>query len=109
MVARASQCNRFSPCRVPAGEGLWSRRRHPLVRHPVSVNLIADTATRTGRTIRSGIDPNRYPMGIKVSDGRMEDLAMRRGAFHGERNALLVARPQRSFHYGEDFEPRFID
>ena len=95
----------ISVCHFPPGTSKWNQIEHrmfchitqnwrgrPLVSYQVIVNLIAATTTRTGLTVRSEIDDNRYPLGIKVTEGQMKDLAMRRDAFHGEWNYTLMAR-----------------
>jgi len=43
-------------------------RGEPLVSHEVMLNLIANTKTRTGLTIRAELDIALYPKGVKVSD-----------------------------------------
>ena len=57
------------------------------------VRLIAATTTGAGLTIRSDLDENSYPLGVKVSDDQMESLAIRRDPFHGEWNYTLLPRP----------------
>ncbi len=67
-------------------------RGRPLVSYQVIVKLIA--ATTTGLTIRSDLDENSYPLGVKVSDDQMDGLAIRRDPFHGEWNYTLTPRTQ---------------
>ena len=56
------------------------------------VKLIAATTTRTGLRVRSALDENRYPAGLRVSDADMETLHLRPDAFHGEWNYSLLPR-----------------
>lgn len=56
------------------------------------VNLIAATTTRTGLRVRSGLDTNEYPKGVKVGDAEMETLYLQRDAFHGDWNYTLIPR-----------------
>ena len=58
----------------------------------VIVKLIAATTTRTGLRVRSALDENRYPAGLRVSDADMETLHLRPDAFHGEWNYSLLPR-----------------
>ena len=67
-------------------------RGRPLVSYRVIVNLIAATTTGTGLTIRSDLDENTCPLGVKVTDDQMESLAIRRDPFHGEWNYTLMPR-----------------
>jgi len=60
--------------------------------HQVVVNLIAATRTGTGLTIRAGLDPGTYPLGVKVTDEEVKALNIRRPGFHGEWNYTLMPR-----------------
>ena len=92
-------------CRVRTGTSEWSKIAHrlvsaisqtwrakPLVSHEVIVNLIAATTTRTGLRVRSALDRNDYPAGVRVSDADLDTLYLRRDAFHGEWNYALLPR-----------------
>ncbi len=89
----------------PPGTSKWNRIEHrmfchitrnwrgkPLVSYQVIVKLIASTTTRTGLTVRSDLDDNSYPHGVKVTDDQIKDLAIRRNPFHGEWNYSLSPR-----------------
>ena len=58
----------------------------------VVVNLIENTRTKSGLTIRSELYENSYPMGQRVSDEQMEALNLKRDRFHGEWNYMLTPR-----------------
>jgi len=64
----------------------------PLVSDEVIINLIAATTTTTGLTVKSQLDTNIYPAGVKVSDQQMANLQLRRDRFHGDRNYSLLPR-----------------
>ena len=68
-------------------------RGKPLESHEVIVNLIGNTATKTGLRIRTGLDSQIYPTGIEVPDEVMEGLNMERSEFHGEWNYRILPRP----------------
>ena len=40
-------------------------------RHEVIINLIAATTSKTGLAVKSKLDSNTYPAGIKISDQQM--------------------------------------
>ena len=96
---------KISVCHFPPGTSKWNRIEHrmfchitrnrrgrPLVSCRVIVELIAAATTRAGRKIRSRIDDNEYPLGVKVSDERMKTLKIRRDGFHGDWNHTLINR-----------------
>lgn len=89
----------------PPGTSKWNKIEHrlfsfitmnwrgkPLTSHEVIVNLIAATTTRTGLRVRSELDSNIYPSGIKITDEQMEQLRIQRDEFHGEWNYTLLPR-----------------
>ena len=97
---------KISVCHFPPGTSKWRRiehrmfchnitqnwRRRPLISIQVIVELIAATTTRTGLKIRSRVDDNEYPLGVKVSDEQMKGLNIRHDGFHGEWNYTLMNR-----------------
>jgi hypothetical protein len=93
-------------CHFPPGTSKWNKIEHrlfshitmnwrgrPLTSHEVIVNTIAATTTRTGLTVRAGLDPGSYPAGIKVSDEQMAGLPLDRHDWHGDWNYSLRAEP----------------
>jgi hypothetical protein len=93
-------------CHFPPGTSKWNKIEHrlfsfitknwrarPLKSLEVIVNLIANTTTRTGLTVKAAIDTNQYPTKIKVSEEQMKRLRLKRHEFHGEWNYTLS--PQR--------------
>jgi hypothetical protein len=96
----------LSVCHLPPGTSKWNKIEHrlfayitlnwrgrPLVSHEVIVNLIADTRTTKGLSIRAALDPKSYVTGKKVSDEEMAALRIERAAFHGEWNYTISPRP----------------
>ena len=93
-------------CHLPPGTSKWNEIEHrlfsfitqnwrgkPLVSYQTIVQLIASTTTRTGLNVKSGIDTNRYPAGIKVSDEDMATINISPHDFHGEWNYTITPRP----------------
>ena len=64
-------------------------RGKPLITHQVIVQLIAATTTKTGLTVRSEIDANSYPAGIKVTDDELARVNLRCHEFHGDWNYTI--------------------
>jgi transposase len=93
-------------CHFPPGTSKWNKIEHrlfshitmnwrgrPLTSHEVIVNSIAATTTRTGLTVRAGLDPGSYPDGVKVTDEQMAALPLDRHAWHGDWNYTLRPEP----------------
>ena len=89
----------------PPGTSKWNKIEHrlfsfisqnwrgkPLISHEVVINLIAATTTTTGLSVKSKLDTNAYPAGLKVTDQQMAELQLRRDKFHGDWNYRLVPR-----------------
>ncbi|MGO8786580.1 MAG: ISAzo13-like element transposase-related protein, partial [Terriglobia bacterium] len=64
----------------------------PLISHEVIINLIAATTTAAGLVVKSKLDTNSYPAGLKVSDQHIAELQLRRDKFHGDWNYSLLPR-----------------
>jgi hypothetical protein len=95
----------ISVCHFPPGTSKWNKIEHrlfsfisqnwrgkPLISHEVIINLIAATTSKTGLAVKSDLDSNIYPAGIKVTDQQMAELRLRRDAFHGDWNYRLLPR-----------------
>lgn len=65
----------------------WKAR--PLIDHATVVNLIANTKTKNGLTIKVKLDENIYQKGIKISDEELEKINITRSDFHGEWNYTI--------------------
>jgi hypothetical protein len=95
----------FKVCHYPPGTSKWNKIEHrmfchitqtwratPLTSRLVVVDLIANTTTKTGLTVRCELDTNTYPKGIKVSDAEMATLNVKGDAFHPEWNYTISPR-----------------
>jgi len=95
----------ISVCHFPPGTSKWNKIEHrlfsfisqnwrgkPLISHEVIINLIAATTSKTGLEVKSGLDANSYPDGIKISDQQMAELRLRRDTFHGDWNYTVLSR-----------------
>ena len=81
----------------PPGTSKWNKIEHrmfchitenwrgrPLINHEVIVNLIGNTTTDAGLTIRAELDNNRYPTGIAVSEQDLRAVNLMPAKFHGK-------------------------
>ncbi len=93
-------------CHLPPGTSKWNKIEHrlfsfitqnwrgrPLVSYQTIIQLIAATTTKTGLKVRSEIDTNTYPAGIKVTDAEMDKINIRRHHFHGDWNYTISPHP----------------
>ena len=89
----------------PPGTSKWNKIEHrlfchitqnwrgkPLVSHDVIVNLIANTTTHAGLTVKAALDTNRYETGIKVANVEMAKLKLKPADFHGDWNYTITPR-----------------
>ena len=93
---------RISVCHYPPGTSKWNKIEHrmfchitenwrgkPLISRSVIVNLIGNTKTRKGLTIKAKLDLNEYPTGIQVSDEELSKVKIKKHVFHGEWNYTI--------------------
>jgi hypothetical protein len=96
-------------CHLPPGTSKWNKIEHrlfsfitqnwrgkPLVSHQAIVQLIAATTTATGLEVRSEIDTNIYPAGVKVTDDEMDAINILCHKFHGDWNYTIKPQAVRS-------------
>ena len=89
-------------CHYPPGTSKWNKIEHrlfsritvnwrgrPLETYQTVVNLIANTTTTTGLTVRCELDPNLYPTKMKLTKEQKEAIPIRRHKFHGDWNYTL--------------------
>jgi hypothetical protein len=89
-------------CHLPPGTSKWNKIEHrlfsfitknwrgkPLVSYQTIVQLIAATTTKAGLKVKSEIDNNAYPAGIKVTNAEMEAINIQRHQFHGDWNYTI--------------------
>ena len=89
-------------CHFPPGTSKWNKIEHrlfcfitknwrgrPLTSYEVIVNLIGNTTTTTGLTVKAALDTNHYETGIEVSDEELARVNLTRAKFHGEWNYTI--------------------
>jgi transposase len=89
----------------PPGTSKWNKIEHrlfsritqnwrgrPLETYQTIVNLIANTTTTTGLTVRCELDPNLYPTKIKLTNPQKESIPLTRHFFHGDWNYTITPR-----------------
>jgi hypothetical protein len=89
-------------CHYPPGTSKWNKIEHrlfsritcnwrgrPLETYQTVVNLIASTTTTTGLTVRCELDPNLYPIKIKLTDQQRQTIPLVRHEFHGDWNYTI--------------------
>lgn len=67
-------------------------RARPLTSLEVIIEVISNTTTKAGLTVKAVKDSNTYPTGIKITDKEMKKLHIIRDEFHGDWNYKI--RPQ---------------
>ncbi len=86
-------------CHFPPGTSKWNKIEHrmfsyitknwrakPLESLEVIVNLIANTTTQKGLTIKAKADENEYKKGLKVDDEELKKINLTNKEFRGEWN-----------------------
>jgi hypothetical protein len=94
---------RITVSHFPPGTSKWNKVEHrmfchitenwrgrPLLSRAVIVNLIGHVRTSEGLQIKSALDTNSYPKGIKVSDEQLAGVRLRRAKFHGDWNDTVL-------------------
>lgn len=92
-------------CHFPPGTSKWNKVEHrlfsfisqnwrgrPLYDLVTIVNLISNTTTSKGLTVRCEVDDNEYEKGIKVSDAELKSVGVKKHDFHGEWNYTVYKR-----------------
>ena len=92
-------------CHYPPGTSKWNKIEHrlfsrithnwrgrPLETYQTIVNLITNTTTTTGLTVRCELDPNLYPTKIKLTNQQKESIPLVRHEFHGDWNYTIKPR-----------------
>jgi hypothetical protein len=91
----------------PPGTSKWNKIEHkmfcfisknwrgkPLIDEATIVQLIGNTTTKTGLTIKAKLDTHQYQKGIKISDEELAKVALKKESFHGEWNYKI--EPQKT-------------
>jgi hypothetical protein len=97
---------RIAVCHFPPGTSKWNKIEHrlfsfisqnwrgkPLINFEVIVNLIAATTTDKGLQVRSELDTNTYPAGVKVTNKELAQVRLKPDAFHGDWNYGILPHP----------------
>jgi hypothetical protein len=97
----------LSVCHFPPGTSKWNQIEHrlfsfissnwrgePLRDYETIVNLIAQTTTAKGLTVKCRLDRRKYPTGRKVTDQEMQQVNQQPNKFHGEWNYVIKPNPR---------------
>jgi Rhodopirellula transposase DDE domain len=89
----------------PPGTSKWNKIEHrlfsrithnwrgrPLETYQTIINLITNTTTATGLTVRCELDPNLYPTKIKLTDQQKNSIPLTQHLFHGDWNYTITPR-----------------
>nr|ADO19034.1 transposase [Nostoc flagelliforme str. Sunitezuoqi] len=87
----------------PPGTSKWNKIEHrmfchitenwrgkPLTSREVVINLIGNTTTNKGLTIKARLDENKYQKGIKISDRELSSVQLEKSEFHGDWNYRII-------------------
>lgn len=87
----------------PPGTSKWNKIEHrmfchftknwrgrPLLTHDVIVNLIANTTTQAGLTIKATLDKRTYPLGVEFTKAEFGTLNIEPASFHGDWNYVIA-------------------
>jgi hypothetical protein len=90
-------------CHFPPGTSKWNKVEHrlfsqitqtwrgkPLTSRAVVVDLIGNTRTKTGLTVKCVLDERTYEPGTKVSNAQMKSLNINGAEFHPEWNYTIL-------------------
>jgi len=90
-------------CHFPPGTSKWNKIEHrmfahitqnwrgkPLVSYEVIVNLIGNTTTSKGLTVRCELDTNTYEKGKNITEDMLANVNIKPNDFHGEWNYLIL-------------------
>jgi hypothetical protein len=94
---------RITVAHFPPGTSKWNKIEHrmfchitqnwrgrPLLTHDVIVNLIANTTTRAGLTIKAKLDKRTYPLGVEFTKAEFSTLNIKPASFHGDWNYVIT-------------------
>jgi len=93
-------------CHYPPGTSKWNKVEHrlfsfismswkgqPLISYETVVQLIGQTQTRSGLSVKAILDTRDYETGRTVTSRQMDALNLKRHAFHPDWNYTLTPRP----------------
>lgn len=86
----------------PPGTSKWNKIEHrlfsfitmnwrgkPLINLETVVNLIGNTKTKKGLSVKVMVDKKRYEKGIKISEEEFKTINIQQAVFHGEWNYII--------------------
>jgi hypothetical protein len=89
-------------CHYPPGTSKWNKIEHclfpfismnwrgvPLTDYQTVVDLIRNTRTRTGLSVRCQLDTNKYDLGVHITDEQMLEIKLHGDKFHKDWNYTL--------------------
>ena len=89
-------------CHYPPGTSKWNKIEHclfpfismnwrgvPLTDYQTIVDLISNTKTRTGLSVKCQLDTNKYDLGVRISDEQMLEIKLLGNKFHKDWNYTL--------------------
>lgn len=89
-------------CHFPPGTSKWNKIEHrlfaqisqnwrgkPLINLQTIVELIGNTATTTGLTVKVVVDKNKYETGKKILDEDFKKINIKKYKFHGDWNYII--------------------
>ena len=92
-------------CHFPPGTSKWNKVEHrlfsfissnwrgePLTDYETVINLISKTTTAKGLKVRCRLDRRKYPIGRKITAKQMNEVNLKRDAFHGAWN--YISKPK---------------
>jgi Rhodopirellula transposase DDE domain len=95
----------ISICHFPSGTSKWNKIEHkmfgfitmnwrgrPLVNLETVINLIGNTKSKKGLSIKVITDKKQYEKGIKISDEDFNLINIKKSKFHGEWNYIIRPR-----------------
>jgi hypothetical protein len=89
-------------CHYPPGTSKWNKIEHclfpfismnwrgvPLTDYQTVVDLIRNTRTRAGLSVKCLLDTNKYELGVRISDEQMREIKLLGNKFHKDWNYTL--------------------
>jgi hypothetical protein len=89
-------------CHYPPGTSKWNKIEHclfpfismnwrgvPLTDYQTIVELIRNTKTRTGLSVKCLLDTNKYELGVRITDKQMLEIKLQGDKFHKDWNYTL--------------------
>jgi hypothetical protein len=93
---------KITVCHFPPGTSKWNKIEHrmfsyitqnwrgrPLETHETVIQLISNTRTKAGLTIKAILDKTIYNKGIEISEDEMAKINEQKCKFHGEWNYII--------------------